>query len=227
MPVIGDKLFKPVFHITESILNSVKESELLNANYSSNNEIVIESFDYLEIRKKLFSKKDTSITPLLIQEINAGVVGGTVPSNFQIDGGYVINNRQIVYSSPGMSEVYINNLISWIDRESADIPIPIFAAITYSELLKIHPFLVGNKRTARLLTTHLLYQHGKPNGFTLPSCFAFEEYIVKNKEMNCKQLFGESNEIQFYDPAKDISSWIEYFCTSLVAALQSQINKDE
>ena len=69
-------------------------------------------------------------------------------------------------------------LVAWIHQSQADLPVPVIAGITHYQFVTIHPFYDGNGRTARTLTTWLLYQAGYDPG----KIYALEEFCAEDLE---------------------------------------------
>jgi len=73
----------------------------------------------------------------------------------------------------------------------------------------IHPFLDGNGRTARLLSTLCLYR----TGYDFKQLFTISEYYDRNRSAYYGALQG-TREINF-----DLAGWLEYFTAGLGAQL--------
>ena len=58
----------------------------------------------------------------------------------------------------------MKSLVEWVNS-SAEIPLPLQAAIAHYQFATIHPYYDGNGRTARLFTTWILHLGGF-NSFT-------------------------------------------------------------
>ncbi len=101
------------------------------------------------------------ITERLILEIHrrlvAGVLGGSAgPGEYRRLQNYVINAAtcETIYTPPPTEDVpaLMRELVAWLNRPS-DIHPVIVSGLAQFQLVRIHPFLDGNGRTSRLLST--------------------------------------------------------------------------
>jgi len=103
---------------------------------------------------------------------------------------------------------FVNNNIGKID------PV-ILAGIFHRQHVIIHPFIDGNGRTTRLLTTAIL---GK-SGLDLFEIFSFENYYNYNITRYFKAVGLEGD---YYDLQEEIdfSAWLEYFADGILDELR-------
>ena len=108
------------------------------------------------------------ITERLILDIHrhlvSGVSGGSAaPGQYRRVQNYVVNSAtgETIYTPPPVRDVPIlmRELVSWLNRPG-DIHPVIASGIAQFQLVHIHPFLDGNGRTSRLLSTLCLYRAG-------------------------------------------------------------------
>ena len=101
------------------------------------------------------------ITERLILEIHRHLVasvrgGSAAPGQYRLVQNYVVNSAtgETIYTPPPARDVPIlmHELVSWLNRPS-DIHPVIASGIAQFQLVHIHPFLDGNGRTSRLLST--------------------------------------------------------------------------
>lgn len=133
-------------------------------------------------------------------------------------------SKRIVYLPPEANDVpkLMKELIDWINNNTNHIPIPIIAAITHYQFATIHPYLDGNGRTARLLTSVVLNLHG----YKLNGVYCLEEYYVKNLFRYYHELsVGPSHNYYVGRADSDITSWIEYFCLGMLDSLRNALQK--
>jgi len=83
------------------------------------------------------------------------------------------------------------------------------AGIAQFELVDIHPFLDGNGRTARLLSTLCLYR----TGYDFKRLFTISEYYDRNRPPYYRALQGAREQ------NLDLTGWLEYFTAGLGAQL--------
>lgn len=123
---------------------------------------------------------------------------------------------EIVFIPPDSKDVkqLIIDLFTFIETSIGKIDPIILAGIFHRQYVIIHPFMDGNGRTTRLLTTAIL---GK-TGLDLFEIFSFENYYNRNISRYFKPvgLVGD-----YYDLKDDIdfSAWLEYFADGILDEL--------
>jgi len=128
------------------------------------------------------------------------------------DGQNVIREAsgEIVYMPPEAEDVpgLMAELVSWIHKSEADLPVPVIAGVAHYQFVTIHPFYDGNGRTARTLTTWLLYQ----GGYDLGKFYALEEFYAEDLEGYYDALVTHpSHNYYFGRNDADITPWLDYF----------------
>lgn len=122
----------------------------------------------------------------MIQEIHKrlveGVHGGeAAPGEYRIVQNYVINSTtgETIYTPPPPNEVpaMMAELLEWLNREQEIHPV-LISGIAQFQLVQIHPFLDGNGRTSRLLSTLCLYRAG----YDFKRLFTISEYYDRDRE---------------------------------------------
>jgi Fic family protein len=154
-----------------------------------------------------------NITDARIRKIHAILYKGNraKPTTYR-DGQNVIRaaNGEIVYMPPEAEHVpgLMAELVSWIHQSQADLPIPVIAGIAHYQFVTIHPFYDGNGRTARTLTTWLLYQ----GGYDLGKFYALEEFYAEDLEGYYHALVTHPNHNYYFGRVEaDITPWLDYF----------------
>ena len=157
------------------------------------------------------------ITEGLIREIHKRLVRGVrgeaaTPGEYRHVQNYIVNSitREVIYTPPPALEVpqLMAELAGWLREESGIHPV-LVAGIAQFELVDIHPFLDGNGRTARLLSTLCLYR----TGYDFKRLFTISEYYDRNRPAYYRALQG-TRERNF-----DLTGWLEYFTAGLGAQL--------
>ncbi|MFH1446875.1 MAG: Fic family protein [Chloroflexota bacterium] len=154
-----------------------------------------------------------NVTEERIRKIHAVLYKGrrAKPTPYR-DGQNVIRetNGEIVYMPPEAEDVpgLMAELVSWIHKLEADLPIPVIAGIAHYQFVTIHPFYDGNGRTARTLTTWLLYQ----GGYDLGQFYALEEFYAEDLEGYYVALVTHPNHNYYFGRSEaDITPWLDYF----------------
>jgi cell filamentation protein, protein adenylyltransferase len=127
--------------------------------------------------------KDDPITEGIVRELHKitvkGVRGGQAdPGNYRKIQNYVVNSRtrEVIYTPPPPPDVphLMREFTDWINKAEDVSPI-LVAGIAQFQFVHIHPFIDGNGRTARLLSTLILYK----TGYDFKRLFTISEYYVK------------------------------------------------
>lgn len=122
---------------------------------------------------------------------------------------------KIVYLPPEAKDVPVlmKELVTWLEATRTSIPHPLRAAMAHYQLATIHPYLDGNGRTARLLTTLVLHK----NDYGLKGIYSLEEYYAKDLLGYYHALdIGTSHNYYEGRAEADITPWLEYFCQGML-----------
>ena len=159
------------------------------------------------------------ITEQLILDIHrrlvAGVRGGpAAPGQYRRVQNFIINSAtgETIYTPPPADEVPVlmRDLVSWINRQSHAHPV-IASGIAQFQLVHIHPFLDGNGRTSRLLSTLCLYRAG----YDFKQLFTISEYYDRDRTA----FYGALQNVRRSN--MDMTGWIEFFTVGLATQLLS------
>lgn len=164
-----------------------------------------------QVEKWVEGKQD--VTEIRIRKIHALLYQGRRAKLTPYrDGQNVIRetNGDIVYMPPEATDVpgLMTELVDWIHHSETEFPIPVIAGIAHYQFVTIHPFYDGNGRTARTLTTWLLYQ----GGYDLGKFYALEEFYAEDLEGYYKALVTHPHHNFYFGRNEaDITPWLEYF----------------
>lgn len=197
-------------------LNDVKK--LLNgSNVTARKKAKKEVLNYLNVLKNIRKyQSNGKITPTKLLKMHKDITKDTLehPSD---EGRYrqlqnFVENRitgEIRYTPPPPEEVpkLVEDLLGWINNINELNPI-IVAGIAHYELVRIHPFVDGNGRTARALATLILYL----KDFDIEKYFALDEYYEDDKK-------AYSDALQTADNSLDLYKWLEYFLTGVLISV--------
>ena len=161
--------------------------------------------------------QDGPITQRLILEIHRRLVAAVrgnsaAPGEYRRVQNYVVNaaTGQAIYTPPPPGDVpeLMRQLVAWLNQPRG-IHAVIVGAIAQFQLVHIHPFLDGNGRTSRLLSTLYLYRAG----YDFKRLFAISEYYDRDRLAfyHALQSVRQSN--------MDMTAWIEYFTNGLATQL--------
>jgi len=153
-------------------------------------------------------KKIEKITEPLIKKLHRIIVNKILAPEQM--GEYrtkpvVVRNSQtgeVTFRPPPPIEVpyLMRDFLYWINQTSNDQIHPVLkAGIAHHELVRIHPFIDGNGRVARVLATLILFL----GGYDIRRFFSLEEYYDRDAASYYKNLQKAS--------AGDLTAWLEYF----------------
>ena len=134
------------------------------------------------------------ITEGLVREIHKclveGVRGGSAaPGEYRRIQNYVVNSGTgaVVYTPPAAYDVPIlmRELTDWLNQESDVHPV-LVSGIAQFQLVHIHPFLDGNGRASRLLSTLCLYKAG----YDFKRLFTISEYYDRDRAAFYRAIQG-------------------------------------
>jgi Fic family protein len=153
------------------------------------------------------------ITEGLIREIHRklveGVRGGKAdPGNYRRIQNYVANSStgEVIFTPPSAVEVPImmSEMVKWLNGD-LDIHPVLISGIAQFQLVHVHPFLDGNGRTSRLLSTLCLYKAG----YDFKRLFTISEYYDRDRPTFYKKIQSvRENDM-------DMTGWLDYFITGL------------
>lgn len=124
------------------------------------------------------------------------------------------NTREVTFRPPDTETVpkLLNEFLKWFNSvKISDLDPVIAAGLTHYELVRIHPFVDGNGRTARIMATMILYK----SGFDLKRFFALDDYYDHDRNSYYAAL-------QTVDPdTVDVTQWLEYFTDGVATSIKN------
>jgi Fic family protein len=165
------------------------------------------------------------ITEGLIREIHRHLVegvrgGAAAPGEYRKVQNYVVNiaTGETVHMPPPAHDVPIMmaELVDWLNKEQGTHAV-LVSGIAQFELVHIHPFLDGNGRTSRLLSTLCLYRAG----YDFKRLFTISEYYDRDRAAFYRALQSVREEDM------DMTGWLEYFVEALAAQMREVTARGE
>ncbi|OGK18899.1 hypothetical protein A3E69_01775 [Candidatus Roizmanbacteria bacterium RIFCSPHIGHO2_12_FULL_40_130] len=210
-----DAVVRAVYHGTHIEGNQLRQEEAMNILLGK--DVVARPRDVQEVinyRKVIefiddeAKKKIDKITASLVAKLHRLIVKNILPD--EQAGEYrktqvVIKNSQtgeITFRPPPPVEIsfLMREFIYWINKDHSDELHPVLkAGIAHHEMVRIHPYLDGNGRVARVLAMLILLL----GGYDIRRFFSLEEYYDKDALAYYENLQKAS--------AGDLTSWLEYF----------------
>ena len=210
-----DAIIRAVYHGTHIEGNLLNKDEakdvLLGKEVAARSRDIQEVINYrkvIEFIDEEAKKKIEKITEQLIKKLHKIIVDKILPPEEQ--GEYrkkqvVIRNSQtgeVTFRPPPSIEVpfLMREFVYWLNSWGFEKIHPVLkAGIAHHELVRIHPFLDGNGRVARVLATLILLL----GGYDIRRFFSLEEYYDKDAASYYENLQKASS--------GDLTSWLEYF----------------
>jgi len=169
--------------------------------------------------------KDDPVNEGIIRELHKILVKGVRgenadPGNYRKIQNYVVNSRthEVVYTPPSPLEVphLTREFAEWVNKAEDISPI-LVAGIAQFQFVHIHPFIDGNGRTARLLSTLILYK----TGYDFKRLFTISEYYDKDRPAYYQAIQSVRNNNM------DMTAWLEYFVDGLRSQMEEIQQKGE
>ena len=157
------------------------------------------------------------ITEGLVREIHKrlveGVRGGSAaPGQYRKVQNYVVNTAtgETVYTPPPALDVpmLMADMVAWINQPGEVHPV-LAGGVAQFQLVHIHPFLDGNGRASRLLSTLCLYRAG----YDFKRLFTISEYYDRDRPAFYRAIQGVRKR------KMDMTGWLEYFVEGLSTQL--------
>ena len=158
------------------------------------------------------------VTEGLVREIHRrlvdGVRGGSAqPGEYRKVQNYVANaaTGKIVYTPPPPQDVPVlmQEMVDWLNQPGDVHPV-LVSGIAQFQLVHIHPFVDGNGRTSRLLSTLCLYR----SGYDFKRIFTISEYYDRNRP----EFYMAIQSVRESD--MDMTGWLEYFTIALATQMR-------
>jgi Fic family protein len=196
--------------LTEKQVEEVLNGETIHAEDQDIKEIINYNNALEYVEKLTNDKKELIITKKLIKEINNLVLKGIQNTAGEYRTGQV---RVGDYLPPEHSQIpsLMTEFIQWLkDPQPANLSPILYTGIAHYQFVAIHPFIDGNGRSTRILTTLMLAQ----SGYNMISFFALESYYNRNR----KAYYEALNSADKYriDGEPDLTLWLEYYVRGML-----------
>ena len=164
--------------------------------------------------------KDDPISEGLVRELHKILVRGVrgseaQPGSYRKIQNYVASSKtkKIIYTPPPPLDVphLMQEFVDWINANIKEISPVLTAGIVQFQFVHIHPFVDGNGRTARLLSTLILYK----TGYDFKRLFTISEYYDKERPAYYNAIQSVRNN------KMDMTKWLEYFSYGLQSQMKN------
>jgi len=185
-----------------------------------------EVLNYLEALEKIpefAERKPFKLTDLL--ELHKLVTRDTLENpadegSFRNQQVAVVNRAtgQIIFMPPPTDQVatLVEEYLEWFNSEEADEIDPVLeAGLAHYELVRTHPFVDGNGRTARVMASIVLFKRA----FDIKRFFALDDYYDKDRRAYYTALKTVDQD------RLDLTGWLEYFTEGVAVSLKAVEDK--
>lgn len=175
---------------------------------------------YLTVRENKFKLTIKTLEKLQKQVVNDLLDNPAYCGKLRQDPVIIRNPKkpdEIVFIPPDVKDVkrLLIELMKFIETNIGKIDPIILAGIFHRQYVIIHPFIDGNGRTTRLLTTAIL---GKA-GLDFFEIFSFENYYNQQITRYFKAV-GLEGDYYELETSIDFSNWLEYFADGILDELR-------
>ncbi|MDR3290599.1 MAG: Fic family protein [Methanobrevibacter sp.] len=179
-----------------------------------------EVLNYINTLKRISDLVTKPIEVHDLLEIHKSLTKGTLENS--ADEG-VFRNKQVyvgrsdgsvVFMPPETEKVpiLVEDFLDWFNSPNLhEINPVIISGLTHYELVRIHPFIDGNGRIARVMATLVLYKFG----FDLKKFFALDDYYDMDRQSYYNALKSVNQE------TLDLTQWLEYFTDGVAVSINS------
>lgn len=212
-------------HIEGNELSLVQVQKILDGeNIVARNRDVQEVINYRRVVEYMGRTMGKRIDEDVIKQLHKIVVANILPMDKMgdyRDRDVVIKNSitgEVSFRPPKTIEVpwQVKELIQFIEEEHEMHPV-LKAGVVHYEFVRIHPFLDGNGRVGRALSTLVLFQEG----YDTRQFFSLEEHFDRNAQEYYSALQSVEKE------KGDQTLWLTYFTECLALELSKIKTKVE
>jgi Fic family protein len=132
-----------------------------------------------------------------------------------------VGNRitgEVIFMPPPTEQVHqlMNEFLVWFNSTAVSKIDPVIeAGLTHYELVRVHPFIDGNGRAARIIATLVLYKRG----FDTKRFFALDDYYDQDRR-------GYYAALKSVDQSTlDLTGWLEYFTDGVAVSIKAVKDK--
>jgi Fic family protein len=204
-----------VKHLLKNSPTNLRDTEKEIVNYNKALEYV-----YTKVRDNSFTLSITEfekIQSIVVDNLmdNPDDIGQIRKNPVIIRDPRYIN--QIIFIPPDAKDVkaLLFDLCEFINAERGLIDPIILAGLFHRQSVIIHPFMDGNGRTTRIITTALL----GITGIDIFEIFSFENYYNQNISSYFKHV-GLVGDYYDYQDNVDFTEWLEYFVAGILDELK-------
>jgi Fic family protein len=178
-----------------------------------------EVLNYLHVLEHLSDyAEDGAVTEKAILRLQGRITKGVLDDpdsgRYRDRQVYIGNSMtgEVRYTPPATSEVpsLVQAMVAWLESDEAKGLDPVVVAgIAHYELVRIHPFIDGNGRTARALASLILLERG----FDIKRFFALDDYHDADRQDYYAALRTAEG--------GDLTEWLDYFTDGVAVSVDA------
>jgi len=199
--------------LTEDEVADVLENANVNTKQAPDSREVTNWSRAMQFVDGVSQSLDVPITALLIRHIHQLILGPddrvNHPGDYRRGDARVRHpiTRKPIYTGPPAGDVpdLMNQSGRWLCNGANTIHPVLSAGIAHLRLVEIHPFVDGNGRTARALSTLILQRRG----YAFNKLLALERYFDVDLLKYCETIGASVGDA--FKEGRDLTIWLEYF----------------
>lgn len=207
-----------------TIIDVIKSEAQIESSFPQDVERIVHYIHAMEYGLKRLETPPLSLR--FIREIHEVLIGGTIDAPGKTSGEFRISQNWIGGGSPNTAKFVpptyteMNRCLDDLEKflhATDEYPPLIKAALVHAQFETIHPFLDGNGRTGRLLTTFYLYNWESLRD----QCFIYLNTFWITKKI----YYGSLN--SYHQENADVSGWLDFFLdgVAIIATEAIEVSK--
>ena len=165
------------------------------------------------------------VTEGMVREIHKRLVegvrgGAAAPGEYRKVQNYIVNSAtgETIYTPHPAYDVPVmmKELVDWLNRDKEAHAV-LISGVAQFQLVHIHPFLDGNGRASRLLSTLCLYR----SGYDFKRLFTISEYYDRDRAA----FYRAIQSVRERD--MDLTGWLKYFVEGLATQMAETKERGE
>ena len=183
----------------------------------------------MEFANEVAMNRDIVLSENLIKQFNTDILRDIPDSRtigeYRTGQNYIQNKAtgEIIFTPPVAWDVpeLMHDFVLWFSSGQRGLSPILQAGVGHLELAAIHPFWDGNGRTARALSTFIMYR----GGYNLRRLFSWEECVGRNMESYHQAIKASLGDR--YGRQYNATPWLEYFTGAIAESLEKLRDKIE
>ncbi len=204
-----------------TMIDAIEADAKININVPEDVDDILHYISALNYGIKRVTIDDFPISLRFIKELHGKLMSSARATHFADPGefrksqnwigGIRPDNARFVPPPVNAMKNSLSDLEKFLHTDDSTLTI-IKAAIIHAQFETIHPFLDGNGRTGRMLTTFYLWQQG----FLEKPVLFLSSFFKKHQKVYCEKLFGYHN--------GKIADWVDFFLDGVIEIANEAID---